>query len=124
MNEYVYPGIFTKNSDGSYTVTFPDLEGCISEGKTLKDALKMAQSALTQWIEYLNDNKMDIPKASDQTDITVASNEFINLVYADLRDNKAVKRTLSIPKWMDDKASEAGLSLSKVLQEALRSKFD
>ena len=124
MNEYVYPGIFTKNSDGSYTVTFPDLEGCISEGKTLKDALKMAQSALTQWIEYLNDNKMDIPKASDQTDITVASNEFINLVYADLRDNKAVKRTLSIPKWMDDKASVAGLSLSKVLQEALRSKFD
>lgn len=124
MNEYVYPGIFTKNSDGSYTVTFPDLEGCISEGKTLKDALKMAQSALTQWIEYLNDNKMDIPKASDQTDITVASNEFINLVYADLRDNKAVKRTLSIPKWMDDKANEAGLSLSKVLQEALRSKFD
>ena len=124
MNEYVYPGIFTKNSDGSYTVTFPDLEGCISEGKTLKDALKMAQSALTQWIEYLNDNKIDIPKASDQTDITVASNEFINLVYADLRDNKAVKRTLSIPKWMDDKASEAGLSLSKVLQEALRSKFD
>ncbi|MDO4438587.1 MAG: type II toxin-antitoxin system HicB family antitoxin [Eubacteriales bacterium] len=124
MNEYVYPGIFSMNDDGSYTVTFPDLEGCITEGKTLKEALKMAQSALTQWIEYLNDNKLDIPRASEQTAISVEPNEFINLVYADIRDNKAVKRTLSIPKWMDDKASEAGLSLSKVLQEALRNKFD
>ena len=44
--EYVYPAIFDKNTDGSYTVMYPDLPGCISEGKTLGNALSMAQSAL------------------------------------------------------------------------------
>ena len=51
--EYVYPAIFHANNDGSFTITYPDLPACISEGKSLGNALYMAQSALTQWIEYL-----------------------------------------------------------------------
>ena len=57
MKEYIYPAIFHKNNDGSFTVTFPDLPGCITEGKTMGNALKMAQSALTQWIDFLHDEK-------------------------------------------------------------------
>ena len=44
--EYVYPAIFHKNKDGSYSIVYPDLPGCISEGKTLANALIMVQSAL------------------------------------------------------------------------------
>lgn len=62
MKEYVYPALFHKNADGSYTITYPDLPGCISEGKDLGNALYMAQSALTGWVEYLIDKKMDIPR--------------------------------------------------------------
>jgi predicted RNase H-like HicB family nuclease len=51
--EHVYPAIFRANGDGSYTVTFPDLPGCVSEGKSLADAVSMAHSALSQWIGYL-----------------------------------------------------------------------
>ncbi len=47
--EFVYPGVFHKNADGSYTVTFPDLPGCITEGKSLKGAINMARKALGQW---------------------------------------------------------------------------
>ena len=64
MKEYIYPAIFHKNNDGSFTVTFPDLPGCITEGKTMGNALKMAQAALAQWIDFLHDEKEEIPKPS------------------------------------------------------------
>ncbi|MDR1149107.1 MAG: type II toxin-antitoxin system HicB family antitoxin [Spirochaetaceae bacterium] len=50
--EYIYPAIFHRNEDESYTIMYPDLPGCISEGKTLGNAMYMAQAALTQWIDY------------------------------------------------------------------------
>ena len=117
--EYVYPAIFHKNEDESYTVTFPDLPGCISEGKNLNNALFMAQSALKQWIGYLADKEQKIPTASALEDIKISKNDLINLICAEVKDSKAVKRTVSIPKWMDDKVSLSGLSLSRVLQDAL-----
>ena len=52
-----------------------------------------------------------------------AGYKFVNLICADVRDSRAVKRTVSIPKWMDDKVSEHGFSLSRVLQDALREKL-
>lgn len=84
----------------------------------------MTQSALTQWIEYLTEKKQEVPAASNLQDISVNQNEFVNLIRADVKDGRAVKRTVSIPKWMDDKVSESGLSLSRVLQEALREKLN
>lgn len=124
MAEYVFPAIFHPNEDGSYTVTYPDLPGCISEGKTLGNAMYMAQSALTQWVEYLADNKQEIPTASNLNEIETDEKEFANLIRADIKDGRAVKRTVSIPKWMDDKVSEAGLSLSRVLQDALKERLN
>ena len=55
--EYIYPAIFHKNKDESYTIIYPDLPGCISEGKTLGNAMYMAQSALAQWVGYLTEKK-------------------------------------------------------------------
>lgn len=123
MKEYVYPAIFHPNDDGTYTITFPDLPGCISEGKTLGNAVYMAQSALTQWVEYLNDKKKSVAPASPPQEINVAQGEFVNLVRADVKDGRAVRRTVSIPKWMDDQVIESGLSLSRILQEALNDKL-
>ena len=124
MAEYVYPAIFHSNEDGSYTITYPDLPGCISEGKSLGNAIYMAQSALTQWIEYLTDKKQSIPLTSSFENIEITQEEFINLIRVDIKDSHAVKRTVSIPKWMDDKVIESGLSLSRVLQDALNEKLN
>lgn len=123
MAEFVYPAVFHLNEDGSYTITYPDLSGCISEGKSLANAMYMAQSALTQWIEYLTDKKQQVPHASALNDIIIADGEFVNLIRADVKDNRAVRRTVSIPKWMDDKVTETGLSLSRVLQDALKERL-
>ena len=117
--EYVFPAAFHDNGDDSYTVTFPDLPGCMTQGNTLSQAIYMAEKALAQWIEYLADKKMAIPKASTMGSITAETGEFINLIRADVKDSKAVRRTVSIPKWMDEKVVESGLSLSRVLQDAL-----
>lgn len=123
MAEYVYPAVFHPNDDGSFTVTYPDLPGCISEGKSLGNAMYMAQSALTQWIEYLSDKKLTIPLASDLKDCDTKQEEFVSLIRADIKDGRAVKRTVSIPKWMDDKVTESGLSLSRILQDALKERL-
>lgn len=124
MAEYVYPAVFHSNNDGSFTITYPDLPGCISEGKSLGNAMYMAQSALTQWIEYLTDKKQPIPSASNFESIETTQGEFVNLIRADVKDSMAVKRTVSIPKCMDDKVIESGLSLSRVLQDALKEKLN
>ncbi len=123
MTEYIYPAVFHPNDDGSFTITFPDLPGCISEGKSLGNAMSMSQSALTQWINYLIDKKYEIPAASSLADIHTEQGEFASLFRADIKDGRAVKRTVSIPKWMDDMVSDAGLSLSRVLQDALKDKL-
>ena len=123
MAEYVYPAVFHPNEDGSFTITYPDLPGCISEGKSLGNAMYMAQSALSQWMEYLTDKKQEIPQASSLKDIEADKEEFTSLVRVDVRDGRAVKRTVSIPKWMDDMVIEAGLSLSRVLQDALKDRL-
>ena len=121
--EFVYPAVFLPNKDGSYTITYPDLPGCISEGKTLANAVYMAQSALTQWIGYLADNGLSIPDASSVRDVHIDDEEFVSLIRAELKDSHAVRRTVSIPKWMDDKVTKAGLSLSRVLQDALNERL-
>jgi predicted RNase H-like HicB family nuclease len=121
--EYVYPAIFHKNEDGSYTIVYPDLPGCISEGKSLGNAMYMAQSALAQWINYLIDKNQEIPSASSAQAVKTSTGDFVNLICAEVKDGRAVKRTVSIPKWMDDKAARSGLSLSRVLQDALNEKL-
>ena len=123
MSEYVYPALFHPNDDGTFTVTYPDLPGCISEGKSLGNAMYMAQAALSQWIEYLADKRQDIPAPSAMAAVETEGGEFVSLIRADVKDGRAVKRTVSIPKWMDDGAVRSGLSLSRVLQDALRDRL-
>lgn len=125
MNTFVYPALFHFNgNDGSYTITYPDLPGCVSEGKSLENALYMAQDALRQWLECTIEVGQEIPAASRVEDIACGQGEFVNLLRVELKDDRAVRRTVSIPKWMYDAATGANLSLSRVLQDALRERLD
>ena len=121
--EYVYQAIFHKNENNSYTIIFPDLPGCISEGKSLANAMYMAERALFQWIEYLTNQKIDLPEATNNDSHDLKHNEFINYIRVEIKNTRAVRRTVSIPKWLDEKAINENISLSGVLQEALNEKF-
>lgn len=123
--KYVYPAIFTK--DGKfYSVNFPDLEGCYTQGDTIEDALEMAEDILCMTLYNLEENKESIPVPSDIKSISVGSDEIVSLVacdtieYRQFYDNKAVKKTLTIPSWLNTMSEREGINFSAVLQNALK----
>ena len=126
---YVFPAVFTAVEDGKYEVDFPDLEGCYTFGDDLSDALKMAEDVLALTLyEYEAENR-SIPEPSSREKISLGENKFINYVAADTLEyrkrfnNKAVKKTLTIPEWLNEAAVEAGVNFSQALQEALTQKL-
>ena len=128
MAKYVYPAIFHPNADdGSITVTVPDLPGCITEGKDLADAIFMAEDAVSMWLWYTEDHHEPIPAPTQPPVVTAP--EFVNYVYGDTdeyrrkNDSRAVKKTLSIPSWLNARAEQAGVNFSQVLQEALKERL-
>ena len=121
--EYIYPSVFHPNDDGSYTITFPDLPGCISEGKSLGNALYMAQDALKQWASFMEEIEEQLSLPTALQEMALEDGEFANLIRAETKDTHAVRRTVSIPGWMDDRAIRGGISLSRVLQDALADRF-
>jgi len=79
MKAKLYPAIFEKNEDG-FLVTFPDLQGCITDGDDIYQAYEHAQEALGL---YLDDEEL-LPEATKNLDkIKVAQNEYVMLVAAD-----------------------------------------
>lgn len=127
---YVFPAVLTALEDGKYEVNFPDLEECYTFGDDLNDALKMAEDVLALTLYGYEEEKRTIPQPSKRTAIDVKENEFVNYIAADTMEyrkrfnNKAVKKTLTIPEWMNEAATAAGLNFSQVLQEALSQKLN
>ena len=81
--EYVYPAIFHACGEGGYSIRFPDLPGCYSQGESLTEAMKLSQLALSEWLEYLTDKNESIPGASVIKEIkTETDNEFVTLIYS------------------------------------------
>jgi predicted RNase H-like HicB family nuclease len=126
--KYVYPAIF-KEEDGKILVSVPDLPGLHTFGNDLADALYMAQDAVAMWLWDAENKKESIPKASDQSEIAVKcedKGQFVNLIAADTveygrqYDIRSVKKTLSIPAWLNYKAEEANAPFSQILQQGLK----
>ena len=129
MSKYAYPAVFTLEEDGTYSIIFPDLEGCYTCGDSLEDGIEMAEDALALTLYGYEKEGREIPKASVPTAITVSENEFVNFIacdtmaYRKMYNNKAVKKTLTIPEWLNEAATSMWLNFSQVLQEALISKI-
>lgn len=126
MRKEMYPAIFSSDGAGGYTVSFPDLLGCVTEGDTLDEAVEMAEDALGIYLYSLSEDKEEFPIPTNPTDIQCGFGEFIGLVkwdeeaYLRKTDNRAVKKTLTIPSWLNHKAEEKNLNFSKILQSALK----
>jgi predicted RNase H-like HicB family nuclease len=128
MKKYAYPAVFTPDGSG-FKVIFPDLESCYTQGDDLTDALEMAGDVLNIVLYRMEKDGKQIPEPSAIKDVRISGNSFASLVVADtlhygkLYDNKTIKKTLSIPAWMNTAAEEKKLNFSKVLQEGLQRKL-
>ena len=121
---FVYPAIFHKEED-AYWVEFPDLEGCHTYGSSITETMEAAQEALAAYLLTLLEQERPIASPSDIS-VLQTNDGFASLVSCDInqyKDTKAVKKTLTIPSWLNDRAVSMGINFSQVLQEALLSKI-
>jgi predicted RNase H-like HicB family nuclease len=123
--KYVYPVIFTPAEDGGYLIAFPDFPRIHTDGDSLTDAFDMAEDALNLWLWNAEEEKQKIPVPSDLEKIPVPEGSLVSLVKADTlayrkhNDTQAIKKTLSIPRWLDTLAKEQNVNFSNILQNAL-----
>ncbi len=121
---FVYPAVFHRE-ESAYWVDFPDLEGCHTYGGSINETMEAAQEALAAYLLTLLEQEKVISAPSDISSIRV-DDGFVSLVSCDInqyKDTKAVKKTLTIPSWLNDRAISMGINFSQVLQEALLSKL-
>lgn len=133
----MYPACFFKEENG-YSVIFPDLD-LATCGDTIEEAMAMAIDCLAGRLRWLKRDDNPIPKPSPMNAINLTmiskeleiepSESFINIVsvdveaYAKEHFDKSVRKTLTIPAWLNSAALEMGVNFSQVLQEALLAKI-
>jgi len=127
----IYPACFYPCEEGGYTVIFPDLPGCVTEGDTLPEAVDMAIDAASGWLLNSVERNQPIPQASDIKSIIPDEyeNGFASIISVDLDEyskkygNNAVKKTLTIPAWLNTIAERENINFSQILQEGLKTRL-
>ena len=133
----IYPACFFKEETG-YSVIFPDLD-LATCGETIDEAMTMAVDCLAGRLRWLKKDEEPIPEPSPMKSMNPAaiakdleieaSESFVNMVsvdveaYAKEHFDKSVRKTLTIPAWLNAAALEMDINFSQVLQEALLAKI-
>lgn len=129
MEKLFYPAIFHEAEEGGFWVSFPDLPECLTEGDDMQQAYEMAVDALGISLTSRKAGGETIPKPTeinkiDTEDGFLAVVEFDMMEYQKKHNSRAVKKTLSIPEWLNEEAVARGVNFSQVLQEALMLKLN
>lgn len=126
MNKIYYPAVFHPEEIG-YSVSVPDVEGCFSEGDTLEEAFEMITDAIGLCLEECNG---DFPHSSKPNEIKTEGEDFVSLIafdqlaYRKKHDTRSVKKTLTIPSWLNTVAEDNHINFSGVLQDALKAQLN
>ena len=128
MNRLFYPALFHKAEEGGFWVTFPDIPECMTQGDSMDQAYEMAVDALGLSLSSMEETGEQIPEASSLERIQVEDGilvivEFNMAEYRRKNSSKAVKKTLSIPEWLNEAAIRENINFSQLLQEALMVKI-
>ncbi|MFJ5768161.1 type II toxin-antitoxin system HicB family antitoxin [Lysinibacillus sp. NPDC093210] len=131
MAKYYFPAIFDPGTDNEigFTITFPDLPGCITEGSNMDESVYMAKDVLAGFLYGMEEDGEQIPTPSNPSNIDLPQGAFISIVEVrtdyirDEIENKAVKKTLTIPKWLNDAAEKENINFSQLLQFAIKERL-
>lgn len=129
---YMFPAIFEPNGSGGYGVSFPDLPGCITVGDNFEHAVTMAKEVMALHLWNFEDDGEEIPESGRPETVNMSDFEIGSFVvpidvympaYREKMANKAVKKTLTIPAWLNKVAEEQHMNFSQILQEALKERL-
>ena len=128
VDKLFYPAIFHKEGEG-FWVSFPDFPECLTEGDDMRLAYEMAVDALGLAITSRKEENKIIPDPTQPDEIAMEDGivvviEFDLMEYYRKHNSRAVKKTLSIPEWLNQEAIAVGVNFSQVLQEALMLKLN
>ena len=127
-DNYLYPVIIVK-TETCYNAFFPDLPGCIATGDDFKGAMQQAKEALELHLWGIEQDDGEVPAASFPEDIQVTDGQF--LCYLDVNmfnirsamDNRSIKKTLTIPWYLNELAEKQHINFSQLLQAALKDRL-
>jgi predicted RNase H-like HicB family nuclease len=127
--KYVYPACFYKEDDGRYSVEIPDFN-IATFGDDLAEAMYMAADAIAGRIHLAISGGEPITRPSDLKDVKPDDpSGFVSMIYVDLdamapaHDEKPIKKTLTIPSWLNVAAERENINFSAILKEALIEKL-
>ena len=126
---YIFPAFFCHYEDGKIGIIFPDLPGCVSQGDSDEDALRMAKEALSLHLWGMEEDDDEIPAPSPVKQLKPESDQVVVLIdvfmpsIREKMNNKAVTKTVTIPRWLEVEAKAANINYSRVLQEGLMSRL-
>ena len=129
MNKLFYPALFHQAEEGGFWISFPDFPECLTQGENMEEACEMAVDALGLCITDFVKAQKVLPSASKPCDIEASEGSVLMVVEFDMaaykrkHNSRAVKKTLSIPEWLNEEANAMGINFSQVLQEALMNKI-
>ncbi len=128
--KYLYPAVFSYDrKEDVYLVSFPDISGCYSDGKTETEAFENAEDALNLMLWDKEECGEPIPAPSKLSEIRLQADEYASMIRADtekykaIMDEDAVEKSVMIPEWLDEQAQKAHINFSGVLQDALKTKL-
>ncbi|MCL2081299.1 MAG: type II toxin-antitoxin system HicB family antitoxin [Oscillospiraceae bacterium] len=122
---YIFPCIFKYRGAG-ISIYFPDLDGCVSHGDSEREAFESAKEALSLHLYGMEQDDDNIPEPSELRNLELRENQKAVLVevfmppFRARQANKYVKKTLTIPEWLNIEAERAGVNFSQVLQNGLK----
>lgn len=129
MKKLFYPALFHKAEEGGFWVSFPDIPECLTQGNDMTQAYEMAVEALGLALTSREKEHQPIPDCSEPAAITPDPDSFLVVIEFDMlaykkrTNSRAIKKTLSIPAWLNEAAIAMDINFSQVLQEALLSKI-
>jgi predicted RNase H-like HicB family nuclease len=122
---YIFPAILS-NSNKGISIMFPDLPGCLPCADTTEEAVKNAKEAMGLHLWGMEKDNDPIPTPMDILKLKCSENEIALLVEVfmppvrDRLNNRFIKKTLSIPQWLNAEAEHAGVNFSLILQNGLK----
>ena len=117
-----YAAIFKRSENSLFFVEFPDLTGCFSQGGTIEEAFCNAQDALAA---HYAQHEGKLPAASPLSRIqNAAPDAMVQLVAIDTsrcsrKSKRIIKKTLTIPEWLNTMAEKYQINFSQILKNAL-----